>query len=96
MTLARILEQHGFVLAAPATDKTAKRLIEPLLSVLSVGLPGTNENYESPRRAVVKFRLVGGCPNSWCTALGAPGRSRETIVGEIVEKYGTRLVEVLP
>jgi len=43
-------------------------------------------------RTVVKFRLPGGCPRSWCTAIGA--KPREEIIAELRLLHGDA-VEVL-
>jgi len=45
-------------------------------------------------RTVVKYRLRGGCPRSWCAAIGT--RSRDEIIVDLRERFGDRLIEVLP
>ncbi|SFN53843.1 hypothetical protein [Dokdonella immobilis] len=44
-------------------------------------------------RTVVKYRLRGGCPRSWCTAIGT--RTREEVIEELHRLHGPT-VEVLP
>lgn len=67
----------------------------PLLRVASVAFPrgATTQQTETLARTVVKFRLPGGCPRSWCTAIGT--RPREEIIEELYRLHGDT-VEVLP
>lgn len=90
--LARLKNKN---VPASGTAITDKRPGQPLLSVLSVGQPGASEECEG-RRVVVRFRLVGGCPRSWCVALGRPGLTREQIIADLRWRHGDALIEVLP
>jgi len=38
-------------------------------------------------RFVVHFRLPHMAPNSWATALGAPGESRESMVADLLDRW---------
>lgn len=49
-------------------------LLELLTSAKMVG---------NPLRVVQRFRLPHTAPNSWATALGAPGETRESLIAEL-------------
>jgi hypothetical protein len=47
-------------------------------------------------RVIVHFRISGDSPNGWATAIGAPGETIESVVGDLRGRLGHRLVEWRP
>lgn len=81
-------QRHDLEAAIVARDSTPLR-------VACVAFPrgATTQQPEKVVRVVVRFRLQGGCPRSWCTAIGT--KPREAIVEELRILHGAG-VEVLP
>jgi hypothetical protein len=44
-------------------------------------------------RVVVHFRVAGDLANAWATALGAPGDTVDSLVGDLAERLDGRLAE---
>jgi hypothetical protein len=42
---------------------------------------------DRPTRAIVRFRMPGTPSNSWCTALGAPGNTRDELIGDVLQRW---------
>jgi hypothetical protein len=96
MTLAAILEQHGYVPTVSTNPgRSGTPEIKQLCAVPTVPAVPTekNETAPKPKMTIVPFRLPGGCPRSHCTAIGT--RSRDEIIAELRQKHGTT-VEILP
>ena len=75
---------------ASGTDKTDKSPIRPLLSVLAVPPPGTNEKHEEPVRVVVRYKVNG----RGGTAIGV--KPRAEIIRDLRRMHGDDAIEVLP
>lgn len=96
MTLAAILQEYGFVPTVPTSPGRSGTPESKQLRVVPTVPPVPEQKSEVAAtlvRTVVKFRLPGGCPRSWCTAIGT--RPREEIIEELYRLHGDA-VEVLP
>ena len=66
------------------------------LRVACVASPrgATAQQPEPVTRTVVRFRLVGSCPRSWCSAIGT--KPRAEVIADLQAIHGDALAEVLP
>lgn len=61
------------------------RLLERKPELLELLVPA--KAVGSPPRIVVRFRLPHMASNSWATALGAPGETRESLVADLTYRW---------